>query len=484
MTTSQSKFEEAIEFHQKGQFKKAVASYDSAIANKSDFVAAYFNRGVALQSLLQLEAAVESFEHAITLKPNYWEAYFCRGCALEKLNRLEEALDSYNCVIALEPNYAESFSNRGNVLQALKQLNAAIESYNRAIAINPNLAEAYSNRANIFIMLRHFDQAIADYEKAISLSPNNAGFHWFLAWCYLLMGDFAHGWEEHEWRNRYLTASFQPDFINQPSWTGKQSLSGKTILLWCENGGFGDSIHFVRYVENISQLGATIYVLTQAELKPLFESMSKITNVILYGQPLPDCDYQCSILSLPHRFKTNIDTIPAKIPYLTSNSQKVDTWKYKLNDNRLKIGIVWKSNANYTGGAIERYIDLAELLSVFDENILVVSLRNIIDEHDQEILNKHPHVLHFEDELHDFSDTAALIECLDLVISIDTAVAHLAGAMGKPVWILLWEFADWRWLLDREDSPWYPTAYLFRQDKEGDWSNVIKKIKAKLSSTY
>jgi hypothetical protein len=296
----------------------------------------------------------------------------------------------------------------------------------------------------------------------------------------LLLGDFDRGWEELEWRwQTPACAPWRRDFV-QPLWRGEEPLAGRTILLHAEQG-FGDAIQLARYAPLVAAQGARVVLEVPAPLTALCSRIAGVAAVVTRGERLPDFDCHCPLLSLPLAFRTRPATIPATIPYLSADEDRVRAWRQRLPETRMRrVGIAWAGNSSFQGDRT-RSIGLARLSPLLAApGVTFFSLQKELRDGDCDILRGNPHVMHLGDAMEDFSDTAAIMACLDLVISSDTSVAHLAGAVGRPVWVLLQYVADWRWLLDRRDSPWYPTARLFRQPELDDWDSVIRQVRDEL----
>ena len=456
---------------------EALASYDRAISIRLDHADAYSNRGVVLQELLRLDEALASYDRAISIKPDYADAYSNRGDALRELKRLDEALASYDRAISIKPDYADAYSNRGNALRELKRLDEALVSYDRAISIRPDHAEAYSNRGVVLQEFLRLDEALASYDRAISIKPDYADAHSNLSLCHLLEGNFQDGWQEYEWRlkrkNIKKTAGIRN--FSQPLWLGKESLKDKTILLHSEQG-LGDTIQFCRYALLVVQLGANAILEVQRPLVNLLKNLEGISQIFSQGDTLPEFDYQCPLLSLPLAFKTDLHSIPPVSQHITSDREKVTKWKTKLRDNfKLRVGLVWSGSAGHENDH-NRSLTLAQLLPHLSSNMEYVCLQKEVRDIDKVLLEQHSELKYFSDALEDFTDTAALCELMDFVISVDTSVAHLACTLGKQTWVILPYSPDWRWLLDRDDNPWYPEAKLYRQEKIGDWDSVLRKV--------
>jgi tetratricopeptide (TPR) repeat protein len=357
-----------------------------------------------------------------------------------------------------------------------------LASCEQALAIRPDYLEALNNRGIALQVLNRNQEALASYDRAVKLDPESVEAHWNGSLCRLLLGDYTNGWQEYEWRWRvedFLALSPKREFP-QPLWLGKHDITGKTLLVHAEQG-FGDTIQFCRYVEWVAQKGAHVILEVEPALKTLLTSVRGASRVLAKGEALPEFDYHCPMASLPLAFETRIETIPSHVPYLNSSRQHIDKWQAKLGPKvNLRVGIAWSGRITHTKQH-ERSIPLDKLLPLADSGVSLVSLQKDVLPRDRETLAAHAEIAHFGSELADFSDTAALLSLMDVVISIDTSVAHLAGALGKPVWIMLPYVADWRWLLQREDSPWYPSAQLLRQPNAGDWKSVVENIARKLA---
>ena len=464
--------------HALGRVGEALASYDRAIELRPDFVLALYNRGRLLQDLNRQRQALASYDRALALRPNFAEALSNRGNVLQALGRRTEAVESYDRALELQPDFADALSNRGSALLRLNRYEEALASFDRAIALRPQYSGALSNRGLVLHQLHRFDEALTSFADAQAAQPSNAEAHFGEAEILLLCGDFARGWQKYEWRSRgQILRHAQRDFA-QPKWSGAEEISGKTILLHAEQG-LGDTIQFCRYAPLVAARGAHVILEVQESVRELASSLGGVAEVVAAGSDLPDFDVQCPLLSLPRAFATNIKTIPSTVPYLTASPQRVADWNERLGKkHRPRIGLAWSGRPRPANRSM--LLDL--LLPLLDCEATFVSLQKEVRAEDAAILSERSEILHFGDALKDFSDTAAVITNLDLVVSIDTSVAHLAGALGKPIWIVLSFTPDWRWLLERSDCPWYPTARLFRQSDAGAWGKVITQVNDALSS--
>ena len=460
------------------QLEAAVASYDTAVAIKLDHAAAYYNRGLTLEDLKRTDAAVASYDKAIATRPDFAEAYCNRGNALTDLKQLDAAVASYDKAIAIKPDFVDAYYNRGMALKELRQLDAAVASYDRAVAIKPDFAEAYCDRGNVLRDLKQLDAAVASYDKAIAQEFAEA--NWNKSLTLLLAGDFKNGWVSHEWRWKCASFTTPRRNFRQPLWLGKESIAGKTILLHSEQG-LGDTIQFCRYVKLVSDLGARVVLEVDKSLASLLEELAGVSELIVRGDALPFFDYHCPLLSLPLAFKTELSTIPCSAKYISTDALKMTHWKNKLDvKTKPRVGLAW-SGSTWHKNDHNRSIFLSELMHRLPSGFQYVSLQKETRQIDKLTLESNPHIIRFGGELNDFTDTAALCELMDVVISVDTSVAHLAGALGTPTWILLPFIPDWRWLLDRDDSPWYTSVKLYRQPTIGDWNSVFAKVGSDLA---
>jgi tetratricopeptide (TPR) repeat protein len=463
------------------QWDAALASYRQAIALDADHAEAHLRCGNVLRDLKQWDAALASYDQAICIVDDYEEAYFNRGNVLHELKQWDAALASFDQAIALKADFAEAYSNRGGVLWNLKRLDAALASFDQAIALKADFTDAYSNRGLVLLELKQWDAALASFDQAIVLKADYAEAYFNRSLTYLLRGDFEQGWRDYEWRpKRQGDALIRAGArLEVPPWRGEEVIAGKTILLYWEQG-LGDTLQFCRYVKCVSDLGARVILEVQEPLKSLLAGLEGLSPNIASGRALTNLDFQCPLLSLPLAFQTRLDTIPAFARYLTADAAKVAQWQVRLGQKRgLRVGLIWSGGTLHKNDH-NRSIALQQLIRHLPGECQYVSLQKEVRESDWPALQSNPRILHFADDLADFSDTAALCDCMDVVISVDTAVAHLSGALGKNTWILLPVVPDWRWLLDRTDSPWYPTVRLYRQERAGDWDEVLQGVTASL----
>jgi tetratricopeptide (TPR) repeat protein/ADP-heptose:LPS heptosyltransferase len=463
---------------QKGKLNEAITYYQKALQLDPNYTAAYNDIGIILIENGKFEEASSFFMKAIELEPGFALAHNNLGTTLQYKGLSEKALFHYRKAIEIDPAIADAYNNIGGILKDKGQIDEAVEYFQKALQLNPAFAEAYNNIGIVLSEKGNFDEAITYYQKAIKLKPHLSNAHLNMSFIMLSYGDFNNGWKEYEWRLK-INAPYLKDF-SQLLWDGSD-ISGKTILLYTEQG-YGDAIQFIRYVPLVVQRGATIIVECQKELVSLFQNVEGIEQVISIGEQLPAFDVHCPLLSLSLKFNTTIDTIPAEIPYIKVNPFSIQKWKDKLSDDnlKLKVGLVWAGSRAHKNDRNRSFsLDTFAPLAQFD-NVVFYSLQKGDGSEQAKSPPDGMKFIDYTDEIHDFSDTATLIMNLDLVISVDTAVAHLAGALGKTVWTLVTFAPDWRWMLNREDSPWYPTMRLFRQPSYGNWKSVIDNVKEKL----
>ncbi|EDZ99402.1 TPR repeat-containing protein [Burkholderia sp. H160] len=476
---------------------EALACAERALAMQPKFADALNNRGNALAALNRLPDALASYERALSLAPEFAAAWNNRACVLRDLGRHADALDSCDNALVLQPNYPDAWSNRGNVLGDLNQPHEAQRCYQRALELAPAFVDAWNNLGLAQVDLNQREQALSSYERALALNPASAEAHWNQALCLLQMGRFDTGWREYEWRWERSRIKAGKRAFGEPRWLGDFPLDGKTILLHAEQG-LGDTLQFCRYASLVAGLGAKVVLEVPGALLRLLSTLEGVDRLIEAGQPLPPFDCHCPLLSLPLAFSTNEASIPAATPYLFAQPAAVSEWRERIERDAnthangsairpLKVGLVW-AGENRAHVAELRKIDarrslafeqLAPLLDV--PNVCFFSVQKGAAAPQLAESAHRERVADYTDLLHDFADTAALIASLDLVISVDTSTAHLAGALDKPVWILNRFDTCWRWLLERSDTPWYPSARLFRQPALGDWDSVIGTVRDALA---
>jgi len=458
-----------------GRLEEAVSSHEHAVELDPDFAEAHNNLGNALVKIGQLEKAESAFRKTIQLQPDYANAYSNLGVVLQRQNKFEQAIAAYRDALRLQPNHAEAQSNLGAALRETGRLAEAIDAYRAAIAIDESCIDAHSNLGAAYQELGQPDDAVACYERAIRLDPRAHSPRYNLALTLLQQGDYSRGFAEYEHRTLAVLAAKR---FPQPPWDGSD-LNGSTILIHAE-GGLGDVILFARYLPLVKARGGKTVVLVQPELIDLISTIEGADRVLAKTAAFPPFEFHVPLLSLAHVFHTTSDTIPSK-PYIFADPVAVSLWSAKLAGlKRLKVGLTWESSQKLSKGR-HRWIPFEQLspLKQFAD-ISFISLQKEQSTEPAPIIE----LLDWTADLHNLTDTAALIQSLDLVITVDTAVANLAGAMGKRVFVLLSHAANWRWLRDRPDTPWYPTARLFRQKTPGDWSPVVAELTDALKSEF
>lgn len=453
--------------------EEAIAAYDQLLAIDANDAEALSNRAVSLAALGRHAEALASCEAALALRPDYAGALNNRGNALAALGRLDEAMESLDRSLALRPGNAPALASRALVLQRIGRHEEAVASFDAALLLRPDDAASLCDRGNALQALGRHAEALASYERALALSPGDPEVQWNEALARLALGDYARGWPLYEARWRNPALKMQPRRSDKPQWRGGEDIAGRTVLLHAEQG-FGDAIQCVRYAREVAARGARVVVACAPQLKTLFERADGVSGAVVpEREPMPAFDFHAPFMSLPLAFGTTLENIP-RPPCIRADPAKVEAWRARLGGPRRHVGLVWSGNPDFP--AARRKACPPALLSRLAAapgcrfaSLQLGAARAGVAELGADVLDA-------ADDLHDFSDTAALTEALDLVVTIDTAVAHLAGALGKPVWILLPHAADWRWLVGREDSPWYPSARLYRQAAPGDWAGVIERV--------
>jgi hypothetical protein len=465
-----------------GRLDTALALIQAALKTDLDRADGFASLGLVFHALRRFADALSSYDAGLRVAPDNAELHNRRGVALLELGRPSEALESFGRVLAADAGHFEALGNRGNALLKLNRPSEALAAYDRALQIAPDNAPLLTNRA---VALRRLDrphEALMSASRALAAQPDFAQARFVESVVRLTLGDFDTGWHGYESRWAVGFLASQRRTFTVPLWLGQGSLVGKTILLHAEQG-FGDTIQFVRYAPLLANRGASVIVEVQSELVRLLSSLPGVTAVIARGQPLPSVDYHCPLLSLPLAFSTEPVTIPAGIPYIAPADDEVRSWRQRLPQRQPLIGLVW-SGARAHDNDLNRSMPLKTLAPVLDlPDVTFVSLQHAVREQDAAALEDYPNVIQIADGFRDFADTAAAIAALDLVIAADTAVAHLAGAMGKPLLLLLPFGADFRWLRERDDSPWYPSARLFRQPQFADWTGAIGALRQDLMRT-
>jgi tetratricopeptide (TPR) repeat protein len=457
---------------------EAAASCERAIAAQPNLPDAYVNRAAALYLLGSFDEAVASCDQAIRLQRTHADAHAHRGAALYALRRLEEAMASLDRAIALHPQNAFAHNLRALCLLDLQRPQQALESCERAIELRADLADAHNSRGLTLGDLQRFEEAEASFDQAIALQPEVSEPYFNKGIRHLQQGDFERGWELYDWRPMRDRAMSQAQL-----WDGSREIAGKTVFTYSEQG-LGDTLQFCRYAKLLAARGARVVLAVQDNLRRLLRGLGPGIEVVGLAEIPGDFDFHCPLLSLPRAFRTRLDSIPATVPYLWPDAARVSTWRERLGTHGRLIGIRWQGSTGRADAG--RSFPLRHFEAI--ARIPGVRLLSLQKGAGSEQLLELPASWQVEDLGADFEpggadaflDVAAVMECLELVITSDTSVAHLAGALGRPTWLALRQVPDWRWLLDREDSPWYPTMRLFRQHRPGDWAGVFDQIHREL----
>lgn len=462
-----------------GRHAEAENLFNASLNQCSTDPVTFSNRGSNRSSLDRLIEAIEDFDTAIALKPDYLLAHFNKGNVYRKLGDLQDARRCYDRVLAIDPHYASALYNLGNTCHDLGEYEDALIYYQRALAVESTRAGAALGCGLAQHRLGFLEQALQSYDRALELDPDYPEAHWNRALLYLLSGDYPRGWPLYEWRLSLDANKERYPPNTKASWRGDYDISDKRLFIPAEQG-LGDLIQFCRYAPLLNDIALEVIVEAPRALRPLLESLCPKIRLSVKEEGSPDFDVVCPVMSLPYAFNTTLETIPSAEKYLSTEPAKVSIWRERLGTKQKKrIGVVWSGAPAHKDDS-NRSINLGELVSIMDDSFEWHSLQKDYRPDDWDVLENSPQIRQHQEDLQDFSDTAALIECMDLVITVDTSVAHLAGALGKPVWIMLSKLPDFRWLLGREDSPWYASARLYRQEEKGDWASVLSAVATSL----
>jgi tetratricopeptide (TPR) repeat protein len=462
------------------RFDDALADLDVALALNPDFAEGWSNRGNALQGLARLDDALASYARALRLRPDLVQTHNNRAHVLRRLGRLDEALATADQALGLDGANAQTLNDRGNILQDMNRYAEAIECYDRALEIRPDYLEALNNRGTAKRDLMQFNAALSDFDRVIALAPGNALAHWSKGIVKMLSGDFAEGLGLYEWRKQ-LPVPIELRNYPQPHWTGTGDIAGKTLFLYIEQG-LGDTILFYRYALMARARGARVILAVQDCLVQLMCDAGGDIEILESAGVPPHFDYHAPLMSLPLAFGTTLQTIPASIAYLKAQPQRVRDWRARIGPQGFKIGVCWQGAASIAN----RSFPLSLLAPISQmENVRLISLQKGAGT-EQLAANMRVETLgeDFDSGGDGFVDSAAVMESLDLVITLDTSLAHLAGALGHPIWVALKYVPDWRWFLESTGSPWYPQMRLFRQPAPGDWTSVFAAIQAQLRAVH
>jgi len=433
-------------------------------------------RGDTLIALGRAREAIEAFDRVLAAQPRNGEALNGRGAARAALGKAREALADFDAALALAPDHPGALYNRGRALLELDRPHEALASFERALRVTPANAQAWNNRGRALQALNRHAEAVASFDEAVARDRRYADAYSNRALSRLALGDYARGFADYEWRWKRSGMSDPRGKYRAPLWLGEYPLARRRVLLVAEQG-LGDTLQFSRYAPLLARMGATVIMEVHAELKTLLEPLAGVAAVIARGEPLPAYDVFCPLGSLPLAFKTEATTIPADIPYLHARDARLARWRPRLAAlTGKRVAFAWAGNPRHANDR-NRSIDFAQLAPLFAvPGVSFVSIQRELRAGDAARLADEPKVLHLGDALEDMDDTAAVLALCDLLIAVDTSVAHLAGAMGRPLWVLLPFSPDWRWTAQGERTPWYPQARLFRQRAPGDWPDVIARV--------
>ena len=503
-------------FMDQGNLEAAISHYQRALVLEPAFANAHFNLGIAYFELSQWDQAIAAYQNALAFKPDSADIYYNMGLAHHMQKKLDMAFACYQKAVELKPGFPEAYNNLGSVLQDQKNHRAATAAFQKALDSKPDYADALYNMGKSFHELGRYPEAIACYQKALRINPSHhracnniaksyqdqreiqkaafwllkalqikpdyAEARFNLSTVHLLVENFQEGWQGYEWRfKRREWKRTYPHRYRQPRWTG-ENFAGRRLLVHSEQG-FGDILQFVRYLPKVKARGGTVVFETRKALVELFKNLPGMDELVMFApnaQPATEFDLYVPLASLPGVFETTLENIPAKVPYLFADREKSARWKKRLAKDGFRVGLVWAGTDTDPRRAC--HLKWLRTLSGIPDVYLYGLQKGIAAEQiEVEGLPQGMRMINLGQEFEDFTDTAAVVDNLDLVVSIDTSVAHLAGAMGKPVWLMLPYSADWRWFLNRDDSPWYPTMRLFRQPDPGDWQSVGLQIGIELS---
>jgi tetratricopeptide (TPR) repeat protein len=467
------------------RFSEALSYYDKSLADEPGNADTLVNRATVLKLLGHREDAIETLDRLAVVSGNNVGLWLQRALLLKDLGNFEDALHSCDTALAIAPDHPETFNARGMILSASGNFAEAIRCYDRALAIRPDFSEAIFHRGNAMLGCGLLDEALNSFQKAIEANPEYAQAYYNKGFCLLTKGQFREGLLLYEWRKK-LPKPIENQTFSQPLWTGKQDIAGKVLFLYSIEQGLGDTIQFYRYALMARNRGAHVILAVQDVLVQLLRDAGGNIEVIDSQAPPKHFDFHAPLMSLPLAFTTDTDTIPAAATYLHARPEKIEEWARRIGKREFKVGINWQGNKDGAADVGRSFsllffkgiskIAKVRLISL-QKNFGSEQLENLASDIIVETLGAE-----FDAGSHAFIDTAAVLANLDLVITSDTAMAHLAGALGTPAWVALRFLPDWRWLLDRTDSPWYPSLRLFRQKHIGDWTGVFADMQSELES--
>jgi tetratricopeptide (TPR) repeat protein len=473
----------AMALHALNRDDEALASLDRALALAPGHGDTLNNRGNLMLDLGRPAEALSAYGAVLAQDPRQLQARIGRGNALAALGRHPEAIAEYDAALAAAPGHPLALYNRGNALRALDREQEAVACYDRALAVLPKHVGSWLNRGLALAALNRHQDALSSYAQARALDPGQADAHFNAALALLTLGDYRRGFTEYEWRWKRTGMRARGD-LRKPLWLGETPIAGRTVLLHAEQG-LGDTVHFSRYAPLLARDGARVVMEVQPELQVLLGGLDGVAAVVARGAPLPGYDLQCPLASLPLACKTEPATVPADIPYLRAPAERLGRWRARLEGLPApRIALAWAGRASHVNDR-RRSLELAGLDPLLAlPGLQFVSVQHELRAGEAERLAHDRRVTHLGPELADLADTAAVLALVDLVVCVDTSVAHLAGALGRPCFVLLPFQPDWRWTLDRETSPWYPALRLFRQPSIGDWASAIARVRQALAAAF
>lgn len=455
------------------QYNEALACFDNALALDPNFVDALVNSANTLGDLKLNDLAIERLYRALEIDPTVGATHNNLGIALAKVGRFDEALESYEKAINLSADNSEVMNNMANALNRSGRNDEAVQKFDKLLTANSDHYSAYNNLGSTYKDMARYDDAEKNFRKSIEINPDYAEARANLGFTLLLRGQFKSGWEEFSWRGKTKGSKFKRREYDQPAWEG-QNITGKTVYVYPEQG-LGDFVQFSRYASLLKGRGAKVIMEVPIPLTALLEGLKGVDSFNVEKSPAPDFDIHVSVMDLPEQFETTLETIPAKVGYIEVDQSLTDAWSAQLaDDSNFRVGVVWAGNPKH-GNDHNRSLQLEQLRPLIDmSGVSFYSLQVNKDGEAKDLFGDQ--IIDLAPQLTTFAETAAAMNNLDLIISVDTSPLHVAGALGRPVWGLIPYIPDWRWLLDREDSPWYPTMKLFRQDEGKNWEPVIGRV--------
>lgn len=468
---------------QLGRAKDAIAQLRSFIAQNPAHAEAHNQLGMLLYAQSAYDEAAESYGKAIGLQATHAQAHHNLGLVHARRKRFDEAEQSFARALSLKEDLLDAYIERAQALLRVYRLDEALACMDALIRIAPEWADAHSNRAAVLQGMNRIEEALVSIDHALALMPDSPDFLWNKACLLLTQGDYANGWPMYEARWRRSTKTRLLDRLgDKPKWSGREDIRLKRILLHPEQG-MGDVIQFARYAPLIAQLGAEVVLEVPSALEKIMQSLQGVSQIITVGDALPSFDLHCPLMSLPAAVGTKLESLPANIPYLWVRPERHSQWLKRLDEDdrergrsgRFRIAIIWSGNPEQAND-YNRSVSLASLLPLLELPVDLHVAQRDIREPDLEVLAAHQQIRNWSQELSNFEETAALLASVNLVLSVCTSVAHLAGAMNRPVWILLPYAADYRWMCGSVDTPWYPSAKLFRQETPGSWDTTVARV--------